>query len=49
MPAEIFWENMGLSKYERHFNQFKGLFLTSAIFSVFIGIACIAVFFISCE
>eukprot|EP01048_Picozoa_sp_COSAG05_P012283 COSAG05_NODE_1218_length_5483_cov_330.229569_1_plen_513_part_00 len=47
MPAEIYWENLGLSKAERLLNEATGAALTGAVFMLFIGIACVAVFFIS--
>ena len=47
MPAEIYWENMGLSKTERFLNEMKGAVLTFSVFMLFIGIACVAVFFLA--
>eukprot|EP01047_Picozoa_sp_COSAG01_P022542 COSAG01_NODE_1341_length_10644_cov_6.517728_7_plen_603_part_00 len=47
MPAEIYWENMGLSWWKRLINTTVGLSLTAGTFSLFIGLACVLIFFIA--
>lgn len=46
VPAEIYWENMGLGPVVRAFNTLVGLALTTLIFAFFCGIVAMAVFFL---
>ena len=46
LPAEIYWENMGLGPVMRLLNTIVGLALTTLMFSFFCAIVAAAVFFI---
>ena len=46
MPAELYWENMGMTKAQRLISSAIGFVLTGLVFGVFIGMVCVAVFFI---
>jgi hypothetical protein len=46
VPAEIYWENMGLGPMMRALNTIVGLLLTTLMFSFFCAIVAAAVFFI---
>ena len=46
VPAEIYWENMGLGRFIRAVNSLVGLALTTTIFAFFCAIVALAVFFL---
>lgn len=47
MPAELYWDNMGMKPWERRISTLKGYFLTFAAFALFCFMAGIAIFFLA--
>jgi hypothetical protein len=47
MPAELYWDNMGMTPWQRRFSTLKGYFLTACAFGAFCFMAGIAIFFLA--